>query len=322
MKASLFAGAFAAVLCLSGPAAAAPAPATLTAIPLPADVSYPEGIAYDPSGQVFYTANAVDGTVAKVDLRTGQGTTLVKSGGLSPLVPGVFPVALGMKVDGRGRLWIAGGSTARVYVVNARTGAVLANMEAKAPGSGTLNDLVVTPTGVYVTDTRRPVLWRINPSPPFQPQAWLDLSSSPIEYGQGANLNGIAATPDGRSLIVGHMSKGLIFHVDTVSKAITPINIGGESLAAADGLVLDGRTLYVVRQAAGEVVAIAMAADFKSGRVQARLQDPRLMFPATAAKAGDRLLVVNTQFNTRQAGNATKPFTVLSVPLSRLNPPG
>ena len=226
------AGAFAAVFCLGGTAAAAAA--SLSAIPLPADISYPEGIAYDPRARVFYTANAEDGTVAKVDMRSGRGTTLVKSGGLSPLVPGVFPVALGMKVDGRGRLWIAGGSTARVYVVDTRSGAVLANLEAKAPGSGTLNDLVVTPTGVYVTDTRRPVLWRIDASTPAEPQPWLDLSSGPIEYGQGANLNGIAATPDGRSVIVGHMSKGLIFHIDTATKAITPIDIAGESLAAAD----------------------------------------------------------------------------------------
>ena len=320
LKATLFAGACAAIICLGASAAAAPA--ALSPIALPADFSYPEGIAYDARAGVFYTANAEDGTLVRVDPRTGRATTVLKSGGLSPLVPGVFPVALGMKVDDRGRLWVAGGSTGRVYVVDTAGGRVLANLETKAPGVGTLNDLVVTPTGAYVTDTRRPVLWRIDASSPGQPEAWLDLSSGPIEYGQGANLNGIAATPDGRSLIVVHMGKGALYHIDTATKAITPIDIGSESLTTADGLWLDGRTLYVVRQGEGEIATVTLARDLKSGRVTGRLKDPALMFPATAAKAGDRLLVTNTQFNTRQARNATKPFTILSVPLSRLNPAG
>ena len=320
MKATLFAAACAGVLCIGESAAAAPAP--LPAIPLPADISYPEGIAYDPKAGVFYTAGAVDGTVAKVDIRTGRATTLVKSGGLSPVTPGVFPVALGMKVDDRERLWIAGGSTGRIYIVDTRTGGVMANLEAKAPGVGILNDLVVTPAGVFVTDTRRPVLWRVDPLAPAEPERWLDLSAGAIQYDEGYNLNGIAATPDGKSLIVVHMGKGVLYHIDTATKAITPIDIGGQPLSTADGLVLDGRTLYVVRQGEGEIVSIALNADLRSGQVKGRLKDPVFSYPATAAKAGDRLLVVNTQFNRREGGTAQKPFSILSVPLARLDPTG
>jgi hypothetical protein len=35
-------------------------------------------------------------------------------------------------------------------------------------------------------------------------------------------------------------------------------------------------------------------------------------------KVGDRLLVVNTQFNVRNDKKETVPFTIAAVPLSRL----
>ena len=42
------------------------------------------------------------------------------------------------------------------------------------------------------------------------------------------------------------------------------------------------------------------------------------MWTATAAKAGDTLLVVNTQFNKRDSHDPVTPFAVAAVPLSRL----
>ena len=49
-----------------------------------------------------------------------------------------------------------------------------------------------------------------------------------------------------------------------------------------------------------------------------RFKDPALAWPATAVKAGDRLIVVNTQFNTRESKTQKTPFTLVHVPLSRL----
>jgi hypothetical protein len=88
----------------------------------------------------------------------------------------------------------------------------------------------------------------------------------------------------------------------------------------ANGMALtaDGRTLYVVRQGEQEIATVQLSEDYTKGRVVSRFKDPALAWPATAAKVGDRLLVVNSQFNQRQAGTAQTPFTVLAVPLSRL----
>ena len=49
-----------------------------------------------------------------------------------------------------------------------------------------------------------------------------------------------------------------------------------------------------------------------------RFKDPALMWPATAAKVGDELLVVCTQFNKRTTKDPVTPFAIIGVPVSRL----
>lgn len=288
---------------------------------LPPEVTFPEGVAYDAKAGVLYAGSAYDGAVARLDPRTGRSEVLVK-GGVLVKPEGPFPRLLGMKLDDAGRLWIGGGRTGRIFVVDTRTGAVVANLETKAPGSGVINDLVLTPSGGFFTDTFRPVLWRVDTSraTPGQPEPWLDLSTGPIQYGDQPNLNGIAATPDGKGLIVVQMAKGLLFHIDIATKRITPIDLKGQTVPTADGLVLDGRTLYAVGQGAGEITTIELAPDYRSGEVKARLKEPALQMPATAALAGDRLYVVNTQFNKRETGDAQRPFQILEFPVARLKP--
>jgi Cu-Zn family superoxide dismutase len=118
------------------------------------------------------------------------------------------------------------------------------------------------------------------------------------------------------------MGKGLLFRIDVASKTVAPIDTAGADLTGADGLVLDGRTLYVVRQPAAEIATVALSEDLTKGTVTSRFKDAQLAWPATAAKVGDRLLVVNTQFNARTKKTETLPFTIVSVPLARLTAGG
>jgi hypothetical protein len=74
----------------------------------------------------------------------------------------------------------------------------------------------------------------------------------------------------------------------------------------------------VVRQGEQEIVTIQLAADLGSGQVVNRFKDPALAWPATAAKVGDQLVVVNTQFNKRQSKDAQRPFSLVGVPLAML----
>ena len=299
----------------------APPASALERYNLPPDVTFPEGIAHDAVAGTIYTASALTGTLVRVNLKT-RASEIVASAGV--LVPGgvttTFPAVLGMKLDRNNRLWIAGGRSGKCFIVDSRSGQVIKQFEVPDPSRSLVNDVALVGTTGYFTDTRTPTLWRIeakgNEIGGLEP--WLDFSGTPLQYYEGANLNGIAATPDGQTLIVVQMGKGLLFRIDIESKKVSPIDTGGADLTGADGLVLDGRTLYVVRQTAVEIATVQLSADLTKGTVAGRFKDPLLAWPATAVKVGDRLLVVNTQFDARNEKKETLPFTVLSVPLSRL----
>ena len=308
--------------CTNPPASQAP-PASSTGlarIELPASVSFPEGIAYDPALGSLYTGGAADGTIARIQASSGRSEIVAPAGTVVSAGTTTFPAMLGMEIDGANRLWIAGGRTGKAWVVSARDGTVIKEVTVPSAGTSLLNDVAIVGTSAYFTDTFAPTLWRMTADGDKvgNIEPWLDLKESPIVYGETANLNGIAATPDGKTLIVVQMAKGLLFTIDIATKAVTPIDLAGADLSGADGLVLDGHTLYVVRQTAVEIVTVLLSDGMTRGRVVSRLQDAALAWPATAVKVGDELIVVNTQFNTRDSNTARRPFTFVRVPLSKL----
>ena len=289
----------------------------ITVYKLPAAVTFPEGVAYDARSGAIYTGSAVTGAVVRIDAKTQQNADVAAAA--LPTEP--FPALLGMKLDAAGRLWLAGGRTGTMAVLDAAKGTLLKKFEVPSKGSSLINDVAIAGDAAYFTDSLTPTLWRVSAAKGAigELEPWLSFAGTALEYTTpGANLNGIAATPDGRSLIVVQMNKGLLFKIDTADKKVTPIDIGGESLTTGDGLVLDRRRLYVVRQGEQEIVTIDLAEGLNRGTVVGRFKDPALMWPATAAKVGDRLLVVNTQFNKRSSKDPVTPFSLVSVPLSRL----
>lgn len=306
-------------LLLAPPAGQAQQAGQITRYELPADVTYPEGIAYDAKQNVIYTGSAATGNLVRMALDSKQTTTVAAGGTVMAVEP--FPALLGMKIDTLGRLWVSGGRTGQMAVVDAKTGKVLRKIETPTRDKSLINDVVVIGPTAYFTDSFTPTLWRVvaHGDHIMDPEPWLQFAGTPLEYtSPGANLNGIAATADGKHLVVVQMNKGLLFRIGIDDKRVTPIDLGGESVATGDGLVLDGQTLYVVRQGEQEIVTIQLTPDLGKGRVVSRFKDPALAWPATAAKAGDRLLVVNTQFNKRQTKDPVTPFSVVAVPLSML----
>ncbi len=295
-----------------------PAPSAAR-IELPASVSFPEGIAYDAASGALYTASAEDGVVVRVNASTGAADVVTPAGTLMPAGTTTFPGPLGMSVDGSSRLWIAGGFTGKAWVVNTADGTVAKEVTVPTAPRSLINDVAIVGSTGYFTDTFVPTLWRLSESNGTfgEIEPWLDLSGTAIDYaGDGPKLNGITVTPDGQTLIVVHMGQGRLFTIDVATKAVTPIDTGDADLTTADGLVLDGDTLYVIRQGAQEVVTLHLNADRTSATVASRVTDG-LAWPATAALVGNELIVVNTQFNTREANTAARPFTLLRVPRGR-----
>lgn len=297
--------------------ALAAAPALAQPVALPPEIAYPEGIALD--GDTAIVAGTRDGTIARIGL---SGGATVLPTGLAAQIGDSFPGVLGMEVDRQGRLWMAGGRTRKIFVADAKTGKLLATIDTWPEGQGLINDVEIVGDTAYFTDTLTTRLWAVKLAGPLPARAeqWIDFDGTPLEYAEGANLNGIAATPDGKMLIVGQMQKGLLFSIDLESRVVRPIDLGGEKVEGADGLILKGDRLYVVRQPFAEIVTIRLAPNLASGKVLARSRPEGLAWPATAALHGDALWVVNSQFNKRQGDAATRPFTLLKVPLSALEP--
>ena len=128
----------------SGVAAAAPSyPATIA---LPRGFQ-PEGIAI--RGNTFYVGSIPTGSVYRGNLRTGAGSVFIQRTGRA---------AIGVEADSRSRLFVAGGPTGKAFVYNARNGADIASYDL-APGF--INDVVVTRTGAYFTNSNLAELYRV-----------------------------------------------------------------------------------------------------------------------------------------------------------------
>jgi sugar lactone lactonase YvrE len=265
----------------SGVAAAAPSyPATI-ALPR---AFQPEGIAI--RANTFYVGSIPTGSIYRGNLRTGTGSVFIQRTGRA---------AIGVEADNRSRLFVAGGPTGKAFVYNARTGADVASYDL-APGF--INDVVVTRTGAYFTNSNRAELYRI----PIGNGGRLGTTvqtlmlQPPYVQGAGFNVNGIDATPNGRWLVIVQSSTGKLFRVNPSTGATVEIALGGESVPNGDGILLDGKTLYVVQNQLNRIAVIRVNATLTSGRVVTRIMDGRFAVPTTIDDLGRRLYAVNARF--------------------------
>ena len=292
-----------------------PAPPEVTSYTLPGDRVFPEGVAYRAGSRNFYVGSTTDGTIFKGTL--GKKDTEVL---LAPSAE--RPSAIGMKVDEAGRLYVAGGANGKIFVYDTANRALIKVFDtpAAAPGGTFINDVALTPEGAYFTDSIRPVLFRVahTASSVGEPTPWLDFTGTALKYQTGFNLNGIAATTDGRYLIVVQSNTGKLFRITVADKTVAEIDLGGGTVMSGDGILLSGQTLYVVRNSAGLIVPVTLSADFSSGTLGTPFSDASLQFPTTIAQNGNRLLVVNSQFNKRGEGATPElPFTVSNIALPK-----
>jgi hypothetical protein len=261
-------------------------------LPLP-DGFQPEGIVTG-RGTDYYVGSLADGAVYRGNLRTGEGELL--------LTPPEGREAAGLAFDPRGNaLFVSGGPTGQAYVYNATTGAEMATYQLATPVDGFINDVIVTPGAAYFTNFLQAVLYRL----PLAPDGGLpdpgEVEAIPLppEFGTGDYAaNGIEATPDGRLLVVVHTSLGALYRIDTASWEVTPIDLGGEMVSWGDGLLLEGKTLYVVQNFLNQIAVVELEPGWARGAVVETLTDPDFRIPTTVARFGDALYAVNARFDT------------------------
>jgi hypothetical protein len=98
-------------------------------------------------------------------------------------------------------------------------------------------------------------------------------------------------------LVVAQSSTGKLFRVDPATGVATKINIGNVTLGGVDGLELQGRTLYAVRNT-NLVTVVRLGSQLATGTVLGDITDPGLDVPTTATVAAGRLWAVNARFGT------------------------
>jgi Cu-Zn family superoxide dismutase len=280
-----------------------------TSYVLPGEAVFPEGIAFHRRTRSFFVSSTIDGTIFRGTLREPTASVFLPPG------EDGRTTAIGLKAH-RNRLYVAGGGTGKMWVYDIRSREMIASFDNDLPATF-VNDVVVTRTGdAYFTDSLSPYLYRVARSDDgaLRFERFLDFTGSPLVYTTGFNLNGIAASRDGRFLVVVQSNTGRLFRIEVATRRVREIDLGGVRLTAGDGLLLEGRTLYVVRNALEQIVEVRLGRNLRRGRVVSTTTDPSFAFPTTIARAGGRLLVVNSQFDRRAPGLAPElPFTVSAI---------
>ena len=266
----------------------------------------PEGIDIAPGG-TFYSGSRANGAVYAGSLRTGEGDILV---------PGVEGrVAVGVDHD-RGRLFVAGGGTGDAFVYDAETGAEIESYDFAGPPTNTfVNDVIVTRTAAWFTESRSAVLYKVPLEPDGTPGATFETvpltslgSATPP-----ANSNGIDATPNGKTLIIVQSDPGKLFTVDPQTGVADEIELTGMSgnVFRGDGILLDGKTLYVVQNLLNQIAVVELETDLSAGTIAGLITSPNFDVPTTIAEFGRLLYAVNARFTTPPEPDTT--YTIVQV---------
>lgn len=258
-------------------------------IPLPNGFQ-PEGVAVG-AGHEIYAGSLADGSIYRANLRTGAGEIVVSAAESGD-------VAVGMDYDDRsGHLFVAGGPTGKAFVYDTHTGTMVTELDL-APGF--INDVIVTRTAAYFTNSFAAEFYAV----PLERNGSIAGAPATIALGgdfqlvAGFNVNGIEATADGGTLIMVNSATGELYTVDPGSGDAALIDLGGDSVASGDGIVLAGKTLYVVQNFFNQVAEIELAPSRESGEVVDILTSPDFRIPTTADLFGKSLYAVNARFDT------------------------
>jgi sugar lactone lactonase YvrE len=286
---------------------------TVTAEPFPATITLSgatsaEGIATG-AGSTFYAGDLFKGDIYRGDLRSGSVSLFIDApDGRN---------ALGLKADlDHGLLFVAGGFTGQGYVYDLRTGADIAQFQFGTPPNSIVNDVIVAGGAAWFTDSVQPNLYRvpINDDGSVGSASTLTLTGPAAEVTPGFNLNGIAATPDGSTLIVAHSNNATIYTVDPTTGASAGID--GADLPNVDGILFEAGRLWAVQNFSDQVTELRLSPDLGSATVVRVITDEdangAFETPTTAARFGNRLAVVNAKFDTGFPPSATS-FEVVIV---------
>lgn len=255
----------------------------------------PEGIATG-RGTDFFVGSLANGALWKGDLRTGEGVVL--NAGQSGRA------TTGLKVDKRtNTVFASGAASGKAYAFDGSTGALLKEYQLTTATPTFINDVVITRDAAYFTDSSQPFIYKL----PLGAGGALPADSSAVQpiplsgdyqHVAGFNANGIDAPANGKALIIVQSATGLLFKVNRATGVTDQIDLGGATLPNGDGILLDGKMLYVVQNQLNKIAVIRLTPALNSGTLVKEITDPAFRVPTTVAQYGPWLYAVNARFGT------------------------
>jgi len=273
-------------------------------IELPAGFQ-PEGIATGPRGFAWFGSRA-DGDVYRANLSTGKGKVISQGPGTP---------SLGLKLDDDGRLFVSGGTGGDARVIDGRTGKLLASYVLATPGASFINDVVLTRRAAWFTDSENAQLFKLPLGRHGKLPEAGQVVTRPLvgEWQQldGVNANGLVTSPDRRALLVVNSATGELFRVRKGSGEAVAVDLKGAALTNGDGLLREGRRLYVVQNRLDQVAVVRLNKTGTAGRLKRTIGSDDFDVPTTIARWGDGLYLPNARFTT--PAEPTTPYWVTRI---------
>jgi len=284
-------------------------------IPIPVGFE-PEGIELGRDqdffvGTLSFSGNLTNaGAIYKGNLATGEGQVLVPPTG-KPLI--------GLSYDVRTDYLYAAtgfGNPNRERGVNVYAGTSGRLLGEIIFGDEmVINDVLVTETAVYCTDSLSTTLYKIpleNDGKVFSSAAER-IEMTGFEMVEGFNANGLAGDFDGKELLVINISTGVLYLVNTESGAASPVDIQGSatSFVNGDGLHMDGRTLYICENFSnfplGRIAVVEFSDDLTQGTFVKYIESDDFAIPTTIIGFGTCIYAVNSHYLelTAEGGDPT-----------------
>jgi hypothetical protein len=293
---------------------------------LPDSTFWPEGVDVDPRNGRLYVASVRHHTIAEV-MPNGATRELLPRGAAN-----VGPI-FGVRVDtARNVLWATTSAYSQIPGYLPADSAIAALLEIRlsdgrivhrwnvpvGAGGRVLGDLAVGVGGdVFFTDSSHPVMYWLHHG-----IGALDSITSP----HFRSLQGMAPTPNGKSLYLADYSRGF-FRLDLGTRALTPVDaLAGTSVRGCDGIVWYRGSIVAVQNGASPARIVRFTLESSGTRISAaEVIDENAAIadePTIATVLGDELIyVANSQwekFDARGARIVARPLRapiLLSLPL-------
>lgn len=299
----------------------------------------PEGFTIG-KGATAYNSS-IDGSIYKVDLRSGKGEVLVEADPTFELPFSLFAgdcYKLGMRVDPRSNyLFVAGCQVGNAMVFDADTGEELANYTL-APFGTVINDVAITRDAAYFTDfsgLTGPLIYRLPlsgngrlpASNAILPIALTgDISTDDQNGDPGYKVNGIVATSNGKTLIVGNSNNAQIYRVDPATGRSDRIIVDPPLVGFLDGIVMRQNKLYILTpfgDGSGPdwIQVVALDKEMLAGTLVGIITDPDMDGVASGAMFGNSLYVNNARYSLfPDPPDADTPFWITRLSVKDVQP--